>query len=149
MKDLENQRLTQSMLSASTMRSVASRQDDMKMDNKSQRTRSVGRFHDSNDETHSQIENKPGYYGPVKSDKSLNANDVAMDEAINASPCNMNKPHRVDKYDSRKSYGDDGCEFDRRINRRKHRSDSNDAYSNANYDNCPVSSSDDTSKKEK
>ena len=61
----------------------------------------------------------------------------------------MDKTNKDESFDSHKSDGDDGCELYRRINRRKHRSDSNDAYSNAHYEKCPVSLSDDTSKKRK
>ena len=72
-----------------------------------------------------------------------------MNEANNDYPFNMDKPNIDEAFYSRKLDADDGCELDRSINRRKHRSHCNDAYSNAHYRRCTVSSNDDTSNKRK
>ena len=61
----------------------------------------------------------------------------------------MDTPNTDEAFDSCISDADGGWELDRRINRRKHGSHGNDVYSNAHYERCPVSSSDDTSDKRK
>ena len=79
----------------------------------------------------------------------MNVNHVPTNEATNTYHFNMDKINKDKAFDGHKSKGDDGCESDRRINQREHRSDGDDAYSNAHYERCPVSSSDDTSNKRK
>ena len=52
-------------------------------------------------------------------------------------------------FDSRKSFRHETCEIDRGNVRRRHRREDNDTFKNTNYETCPLSSSDDTSKKRK
>ena len=74
----------------------------------------------------------------TKSLPPSNLNPVYMNEATNLYPFESGNPNT-----------DESCEVDRGINRSKNRSHCNDAYSNADYERCVVSSSDDTSNKRK
>ena len=105
MKELENKRLTQSLVARST-KILSLHESDSMIDT------------DEKEFSHrrGQIDNNDDYCGPPKSVKPLNANHVYANEANNGYPFNTDKPNIDEAFYSPKSDADDGCELDRSIN---------------------------------
>ena len=147
---MENKRLSQSIVVVGTTRSVICQESYNRIHpDKREGRQFVRRSQNTNNNNQVETECRLDYYGPGKTDKSSNTNYVCTKFDQHGYPITTCNPKFDEVFDSRKSNGDDRCELDRRMNRRKHRSNGKDVYNNAHYKRCPVSSSDDTSKKRK
>ena len=101
MKDLENKRLSQYFIVASTTRIVACQGSDNRIDPDERESHQfVCRRHNSNNNTHGKIENKLDYYRPSKTDRSSNANHVCANPGKNGYPIHAFNPNFDEVFDS-------------------------------------------------